>query len=160
MSHTICNGKISLQKHALEFIDKFPDVITDKNQVQRFLGCLNYVRNFYQDCTSDRKILNKRLKKNPFEWTKVHTKAVKDIKAKIKSLPILYVADDLAYKIVESDACNIGWGGILKQKVGKEEKVVQFSSGVWNPAEMNYSIIKKEVKETWNCISKFDCLSY
>jgi len=62
LGHMIYNGQISLQKHALEFADKFPDVITDKNQLQRFLGCLNYVSNFYHDCASDRKILNKRLK--------------------------------------------------------------------------------------------------
>ena len=62
---TICNGKIPLQKHALEFANKFPDVITDKNQLQRFLGYLNYVSNFYQYCVSDRRILNKILKKNP-----------------------------------------------------------------------------------------------
>jgi len=45
-------------------------------------------------------------------------------------LPILYVADDLAYKIVELDASNIGWGGVLKKKVGKYEQVIQFASGV------------------------------
>ena len=148
LGHTICNGQISLQKHALEFTDKFPDVITDKNQLQRFLGCLNYVSNFYQDCASDKGILNKRLKKNPPEWTDFHTKAVQNIKAKVKSLPILYVVDDLAHKIVESNASNIGWGGVLKQKVGKDEQVVQFASGVWNPAELNYSTIEKEVKAT------------
>lgn len=65
LGHTICNGHISLQKHALEFADKFPDVIIDKNQLQRFLSCLNYINIFYQDCASDRRILNKRLKKNP-----------------------------------------------------------------------------------------------
>ena len=70
-------------------------------------------------------------------------------------MPILYIADDEAFKIVESDASDIGWGGILKQKVDKEEQVVQFVSGVWNPAEQNYSVIEREVKAAWNCISKF-----
>lgn len=59
LGHTICNGKISLQQHAIEFADKFPDVLKDKTQLKRFLGCLNYVSNFYQDCASDRKVLNK-----------------------------------------------------------------------------------------------------
>jgi len=72
------------------------------------LGCLNYVSNFYQDCASDRRILNKILKKNPPEWTKVHTKVVQKIKAKVKTLRISYVADDLALKIMETDTSNIG----------------------------------------------------
>jgi len=71
-------------------------------------------------------------------------------------LPILYVTDDLAYKIVESDASNIGWGVILKQKVGKDEQIVQFTSRVWNLDKLNYSTIEKEVKAAWNCISKFE----
>jgi len=37
LGHTICNGQISLQKHALEFADKFADVISNKNQRERFL---------------------------------------------------------------------------------------------------------------------------
>ena len=88
-------------------------------------------------------MLNKRLGKNPPQWSDAHTRAVQEIKAKVKSLPILYIADDEAFKIVESDASDIGWGGILKQKVDKEEQVVQFASGVWNPAEQNYSVIER-----------------
>ena len=32
---------------------------------------------------------------------------------------------------------------------------MQFASGVWNKAEKNYAPIEKEVKATWNCVSKF-----
>lgn len=81
---------------------------------------------------------------------------MKNIKAKGKTLPILYVADDLAFKIVETDASNIGWESILKQKNGDIEQIVQFASGDWNPAEQNYSTIEKEVKAAWNCIRKFE----
>lgn len=55
--------------HALEFSDKSLNVITDKTQVQRFLGCLNYVSNCYQYCAKDRSILNQRLKKEPPQWS-------------------------------------------------------------------------------------------
>ena len=122
IGHQISNGQISLQQHAIDFADKFPDVLKDKTQLQRFLGCLNYVSSFYQDCASDKKVLNKRLGKNPPQWSDSHTRAVQEIKAKVKSLPILYIADDEAFKIVESDASDIGWGGILKQKLTKKNK--------------------------------------
>jgi len=107
LGHAIFNGQISLQKHALEFSEKFPDIIIDKTHLQRFIGCLNYVSNFYQDCAKDRSLLNQRLKKNPLPWTEAHTKAVQRIKGKVKTLPIFYVADDNAFKIVKSDASNI-----------------------------------------------------
>ena len=69
LGHSIENGQISLQSHALEFADKFPDTILDKTQLQRFLGCLNYVRNFYLSCATDRSLLNQILRKNPKPWT-------------------------------------------------------------------------------------------
>ena len=58
LGHNIEDGQIALQQHSMEFADKFPDVILDKTQLQRFLGCLNYVRNFYDGCAIDRSLLN------------------------------------------------------------------------------------------------------
>ena len=128
--------------------------------MQRFLGCLNYVSNFYSDCATDRSLFNQRLRKNPKPWTEKHTLSVRNIKSKVRNLPILYVADEDSFKIVESDASNIGWGGVLKQRPDKEsqkheKQVVQYASGVWNKAEKNYAPIEKEVKAAWNCVSKF-----
>jgi hypothetical protein len=65
LGHTIDNGQITLQTHAVEFADKFPDKIRDKTQLQRFLGSLNYISHFYKKCAQDRKLLNDRLKKEP-----------------------------------------------------------------------------------------------
>lgn len=156
LGHTIFNGQISLRNHVLEFAGRFLDVITDKNQLQRFLGCLNYVSNFYQDCATDRSILNKRLKKKLPQWTKEHTRAIQNIKYKVKSLPILYVSNDNAFKIVETYSSNIGQGGTLKKRKGDTEQVVQYAYGTWNPAEKNNSTIEKEVKVAWNCLNKLD----
>jgi len=47
LGHDIYRATIKLIMHLLEFADKFPDEIRDKKQLQRFLGCLNYVSNFF-----------------------------------------------------------------------------------------------------------------
>ena len=78
------------------------------------------------------------------------------IKSKVKTLHILYLADEDLPKIVESDVSNIGWGGILKQTKEGEEQVILFASCTWNQAKQNYSTIEKEVKVAWNYIDKFD----
>lgn len=44
--------------------------------------------------------------------------------------------DDQKYKIIESDAFDIRWGAVLKQKNGDKEEVIQFASGVWNEAQI------------------------
>ena len=48
-----------------------------------------------------------------------------------------------AFKIIEIDASEIGYGGILKQKNGDKERLVRFTSGIGNQAQLNYSTIKK-----------------
>ena len=61
-------------------------------------------------------------------------------------MPCLGIPTVDAFKIVETDAFDIGYGGILKQRVSPEspEQIVRFYSGIWNNAQLNYSTIKKE----------------
>ncbi|MFQ6637967.1 hypothetical protein Gotur_013216, partial [Gossypium turneri] len=69
-------GTITPIEQSIEFASKFSDQTLDKVQLQRFLGSLNYVIDFYP-------------------------------------------ADPNAPKIVETDASEIGYGGILKQVKGE-----------------------------------------
>jgi hypothetical protein len=113
----------------IEFDDKFANEIKEKKQLQRFLGCLNYVSDFYEVLAKDRNILNERLKKNPPAWTTKHTQTVKQIKSKVKRLPCLYILDHDAFKIIEIDASDYGYGGILKQRKDSKEQLVRFTTG-------------------------------
>ena len=72
-----------------------------------------------------------------------NTKIVKIVKSRVKTLPCLALVNPEAFKIVEIDASNIGYGGILMQKDGNQERLVNFTSGTWNKAQLNYSTIKK-----------------
>ena len=58
--------------------------------------------------------------------------------------------------IVETDASEKGYGGILKQKAeNSQEQLVRFHSGAWNITQQKYSTIKKEILAIVLCISKF-----
>jgi len=57
--------------------------------------------------------------------------------------------------IVETDASDVGYGGILKQKLHSKEQLVHFHSGHWIGPQQNYSTIKKEILAIVLCISKF-----
>ena len=76
------------------------------------------------------------------------------VQFRITHLPLLHIANPQAFKIVETDASDIGYGGILKQKLEKEQ-LVCFTSGVWNSSQKNYSTIKKEILSIVLCVSKF-----
>ena len=59
--------------------------------------------------------------------------------------------------IVETNASDIGYGGILKQKVNSDspKQIVRFHSGAWDKTELNYSTIKKEIYSLVLFINKF-----
>ena len=126
LGYDISEGKIRPIDRAIHFADKFPDVITDKTQLQRFLGSLNYVADFYKDTRKQCKPLFEWLQSNPPSWFDVQTSLVKQIKSHVKTLPCLGIPTINAFKIVETDASDIGYDGILKQRVSLDssEKIV------------------------------------
>ena len=107
---------------------------------------------FIQDLSQLCAPLRQRLKKNPVPWNEDHTKIVK---SRVKTLPCLALSDPTTFKIVETDASDNGYGGILKHKIDTQEKLVRYTSGTWNNAQLNYSTIKKEILSIVLCISKF-----
>ena len=65
LGHEIVHKTIKPIQRSLEFANKFPDEIKDKTQLQRFLGCLNYVHDYFKDLGIICKPLYQRLKKSP-----------------------------------------------------------------------------------------------
>ena len=120
-------------------MNKFPNQILDKTQLQRFLGCLNYVKEFVSYLNNIVKPLHDRLKKNPPPWSDIHTQVVKDIQLKVQSIKCLYLPIPQAFKIIETDVSDIGYGGILKQKVHTQEHVIAYTSKHWNSAQLKWS---------------------
>jgi len=54
------------------------------------------------------------LEKNPVPWTDEHTQIVRQVKARVKSLPCLNIPNPAPYMILETGASDIGYGGTLK----------------------------------------------
>ena len=73
LGHDIYQGTIKPSQRCLAFADKFSDEIKDRKQLQRFLGCLNYVPDFFPKLGQTCALFYKRLKKNPIPWTDAHT---------------------------------------------------------------------------------------
>ena len=88
-------------------------------------------------------------------WTDEHTKVVKLIKNSVQNIPCLFLANPTLPKIVETDASDLGYGGILKQKENNKEQILQYVSAHWSECQRNYSTIKKEILSIVLCISKF-----
>ena len=133
LGFNIHHGVIKPIDRAIQFADKFPDQILDKTHFQRFLGSLNYISNFYQNLRQKCKPLFDRLQTNPSPWTPAHTSVIQEIKKYVKTLHCLGIPLVDSFKIVQTDASNIGYGGILLQHVNPNspEQIVCFHSGIW-----------------------------
>jgi hypothetical protein len=123
--------------------------------LQRFLGSLNYVLDYYPNLSRLVKPLHDRLRKEPVPWSDLHTSIVKQIKQQVQTIPLLHLANPLAPKIVETDASDLGYGGILKQVTNNKEQILQYTSAHWNDCQKNYSTVKKEILSIVLCITKF-----
>ena len=128
LGYDIFEGQIGPIDRAIQFVDKFPDVIIDKTHLQRFLGSLNYIVDFSKDLRKQCKPLFDRLQNNPMPWTDIHTFFVKQIKSHVKTLLCLGIPTIDTFKIVETDASNISYGGILKQRVSQDSSDKLFIS--------------------------------
>ncbi|CAN4106354.1 unnamed protein product [Withania somnifera] len=84
---------------AIEFSTKFPDIILEKTQLQRFLGCLNYVANFIPNIRIICEPLYKCLGNNPVPWSEKQTRAIRNIKKIVQKLPCLGIPNPTAFMI-------------------------------------------------------------
>jgi hypothetical protein len=155
LGHYIYQGTVTPIERSLTFTNKFPDKITDKTQLQRFLGSLNYVLDYYPNISRLAKPLHDRLKTNLIPWSDLHTDLVKQIKKQVQTITLLHLANPLAPKIVETDASDLGYGGILKQVQDNKVQILQYTSAHWNVCQKIYSTIKKEILSIVLCITKF-----
>jgi len=89
---------------------------------------------FFPQLSNINKPLHDRLKKDHLPWIDVHTNVIKIIKGGVKDLPCLYLRIPQAFKTVETDASDIGYGGILKQKISSKEQIIAYTSKHCNPA--------------------------
>lgn len=140
-------GSHTHQNHILEKLHEFPNVLTDKKQLQRFLGVLTYAGAYIEKLANLRKNLQVKLKKDSiWNWNEKDTDCIISIKKKLKEFPKLYLPAPEDQMIIETDASDHSWGGVLKAKTPLgEELICRYCSGGFQPAELNYHIGEKEI---------------
>ena len=153
---------IELQSHILEKITAFPNKLTDKKQVQSFLGILNYASDFIENLAALRRPFQALLKKDKiFSFDKGLEEQVKKIKEYCKRLPKLQLPKEKDDLILETDASEYYWSGILKridynseeEKIG--ESICRYCSGTFSDTETRYHINEKELLAVIRSCQKF-----
>lgn len=126
---------------------------TNLKEVQGFVGFANFYRRFIHEFSKIvRALVNLTKKDTPFVWNDACEKALKRLKERVTSAPVLRHYDPSRQAILETDSSDYVLGGVLSQY--DDEGVlhpVAFYSKSMIPAECNYHIYDKELLAIIRC---------
>ena len=120
---------------------------TDKQQLQSFLGMVNYMGTFIPKLSHHMEPLRAMLKKDVFHWEEQQTWSFQQIKtliAKANNTPLRYYNRNLPV-MVQADASLRGLGACLIQKYNGEDQPIAFASKSLTDAETRYANIEREL---------------
>ena len=119
----------------------------NKQELQQFLGFVNYYRRFIKNCASLAKPLYQLTENNKaFKWTDHCQHSFVMLRKALVSAPVLAFPDCSQMFILDTDASNQGIGTVLSQEHDDAlEYVVAYASRALSKAERKYSVTRKEL---------------
>ena len=108
---------VSLDPRKIEAIQKWKQP-TNLHELRSFLGLASYLRRNIKSFATMASPLTNLLKKGPFEWNPLAEDSFQKIKSALTSAPTLKLPDFSKPFELETDACEIGLGAILRQEKG------------------------------------------
>ena len=116
--------------------------LQSEEELQRFLGMVNYFSQFIPKQSEITAPLRQLLKKEAtWTWSHEHTQSVERLKGILSSQPVLKFFDPTKPVKLQVDTSKSGLGACILQ----DEHSIAYASKSLIPAEENYSQIKKEV---------------
>lgn len=156
LGHIFSEDKIEPDSERIEAIKQMGQP-KNKKDLQKFLGVVNYVRQFIPNMAEVTAPLRELIKKNViFNWTHRQTEAFNKIKEKIVNAPILVPFDEKKIIQIQTDASKDGLGCCILQ----DGKPISFASRALNEAERRYSQIEKEFLSILFACRKFKFYTY
>ena len=152
----IREGRIQMQPHVLTKLSEFPDRLTDKHMIQRFIGILNYVHKYIPNLSEKTSPIRQYLHGG---WSDVATKAVQLLKKECQNLPALKPPGN-GFLILQTDASDNFWAATLLERKGEGEKTKEilcaYASGEFLKHQKGYFPAEKETLAIFNGIQKFE----
>ena len=131
LGHVVNKDGIQPNPATIEAVKKW-DPPRNVKQVQQFLGLCNYyrsfVKNFSEIASPISRLTSKKVK---FEWSTEYQAAFINLKEKLCETPILAYPSTNGTFILDTDASNVGIGGVLSKKLDKPQQ--------------NYSVTRREL---------------
>ncbi|KAL6471884.1 hypothetical protein MHYP_G00205340 [Metynnis hypsauchen] len=117
-----------------------------QTEVRSFLGLASYYRRFVQDFATIARPLHKLTEKGAkMIWSAQCQNAFDELKKCLITTPILAFPDPEKPFLLDTDASDVGIGGVLSQIVDGKERVTAYASRALSKTERNYATTKREL---------------
>ena len=137
-------------------MQKFPERLSDKKQLQSFLGVVNFAGMFIKNLAKHRKVFSPLLKKDvPFIWKDEHSQALNQLKEVCKNLPKLAIPQDEDDLVLYTDASDYWWAAVLTKVTPTGDEPCRYCSGLfskeeaarWHINEKEFYAVRKAFKK-------------
>jgi len=119
---------------------------TSTKEVQQFLGLCNYYRQYIRNFSDIASPLSHLTRKDvAFTWTEACDESFNRLKEALISPPVLAYPCPVGTYILDTDASNIGIGGMLSQVQDGREKIISFASKKLDKVQQRYSVTRREL---------------
>ena len=150
LGHVVGERGVSKTKAYVDRIDSYPRP-ENVRQLREFLGLVNFQRKFIAGCSELQKplsCLTGGSKSKKLDWTSEMICAFESLKNKVKEdIELAFPNYDSSAEKLELwvDASNSGAGAVLTQVQDGDLRIIAFASMSFEAAQLNYSILEKEL---------------
>ena len=146
LGHVISRDGIATDPAKTEKVLSWPTP-TSKREVQQFLGFAGYYRRFVRDFSAITRPLHRLTERTAsFKWTEECQRAFDELRQKLCSAPVLAFPDFSRQFILDTDASDVGIGGVLSQVDDHgNERVIAFGSRSLSKPERRYCVTRREL---------------
>ena len=155
LGHIVGKDGIKPNPELIESVKEWKTPQTTRH-VQQFLGLANYYRRFIRNFSDIASPLSQLTKKDiPFIWTRECQEAMDFLKEALCSAPILAYPQPQGNYILDTDASNVGVGGVLSQIQEGQERVISYGSKKLDRAQQNYCVTRRELLAVVTFMTQF-----
>jgi len=145
LGYLISEKRISTDPEIIEAVQNWP-ISHSRKQVRSFLRFCSYYRKFVKGFSLIAKpLFSLTENQRKFIWDESCQEAFEKLKKNLVSSSILFFPTEDGEFILDTDAANHGIGAVLSQVQKGKEKVLTYYSWIFNKAERNYCITRREL---------------
>ena len=145
LGHIVSGAGIATDPKKIAAVKEWPRPCSIP-EVRAFIGTCSYYRRFIPGYTEVARPLSSMTGKyGKFRWDSECQESFERLKEALTSSPILAYPDFKLPYLLDTDASNVGSGGVLSQKKNEREHVIAYFSKTFTKEEKNYCVTRREM---------------